>query len=169
MAPAALAYLGGEPARGPGCAAPGRALWVVGRGRCGKPERSGRAKGSGAVRGGIGRPRPPARLAPQTGLRQPPAAFPEGQPRAGGWPGEGGKGRAGVGRTARGPGPRRPVSMAASEAERRWGRGRAARDTHRTHWRLGPRCREERSWSKDGKRRHGGSHSPPLRAELQPL
>ena len=135
-------------ARGLGCAAPGRALWVVGSGAGGAwvSERSGRAEGSGAVRGGSGRPRPPAR----PGLRRrdsgAPQRFPKDQSGAGGWPGGGGEGEAG-GAPGRGPGPCRQVSMAAGKEGLKgggrgggaWGGAGGARrgDTQRIHWSTG--------------------------------
>lgn len=93
--PAALAYLGGElrsRARLRG-AWPGSLGGGLGRGRCVGVRAQWPRRRLGAVRGGSGRPRPPARPGLRSRDSGAPQRFPKDQSGAGGWPGGGGKGR----------------------------------------------------------------------------
>lgn len=109
--PAALAYLCGElRSRGSAARRPAglSGWWARAVRGCQSAVVAPKARElSGAALAGP--PTGPAR-APQTGLRRP-AAFPEGPIPSRGWPGGGGRG--GRKNTRTGPGPRRPVSMAA--------------------------------------------------------
>lgn len=134
-------------------------------------ERSGRAKGSELS--GAALADPAHRPGPGSGRRDLCSRkLPEGPPRSRGL--ARGRGKAAGGAPGRGPGPRRPVSMAAGREGLKGGGGggrRVARGHHRTHWSrgvLGPAAER----SAPGARMAEATRLPstPPRAEsLQPL